>query len=232
MPPDPAAVAGLSGAVVFVGPSLPRNYSVSPLIHLRPPVRRGDIAQLRLQQPSAVGIIDGEFFQNLAVSPMEVLSLLRAGITVYGSSSMGALRAVELRSQGMIGVGTVYRLFRRGYLDADDEVAVTWSPETGRRTSTALVDTRWALRQAVRAEILTSAEAHSIVAGIKQTYFPGRTDELTLFVAQNIVGRERTLDLKCFLPGETTTIKERDALLLLKRMAEVHKAPVLDAPEH
>jgi len=219
MPPEPAPAVQPFDAVVFAGPSLPvRNFSLSPLFSLRPPVRRGDIAQLCLQQPCAVGIIDGDFFQNLALSPKEILPLLTTGVTVYGSSSMGALRAVELHSQGMIGVGTVYRLFRRGYLDADDEVAVTWSPETGRRTSSALVDTRWALRRAVRAGILNREDAHAIVAVIKNAYFPQRTEELTLLVARDIVGRERAHDLKRFLANETTTLKERDALLLLTRM--------------
>jgi hypothetical protein len=125
MPPEPPAAVQRFDAVVFAGPSLPvRNFSLSPLFSLRPPVRRGDITQLRLQPSCAVGIIDGDFFQNLALSPKEILPLLTTGVTVYGSSSIGALRAVELHSRGMIGVGTVYRLFRRGYLDADDEVAV------------------------------------------------------------------------------------------------------------
>jgi hypothetical protein len=206
-------------AVVFAGPSLSiQHCDLPPMIGLRPPVRRGDLAQLCVQRPRAVGIIDGDFFQSLALSPKEILPLLAAGVAVYGASSMGALRAVELRSHGMIGVGTVYRLFRRGYLDADDEVAVTWSPDTGRRTSAALVDTRWALRRAVRAGILIPADADAIVSAIKETYFPERTDQLTFQVAQNLVGRERADDLRRFLAGETRTIKERDALLLIRRM--------------
>ncbi len=219
MSPDLSRAAQPFEAVVFAGPSLPlRDFAVSAAIDLRPPVRRGDLVPLCVKRPSAVGIIDGDFFQNLALSPKEILTLLNSGVPVYGSSSVGALRAVELRSQGMIGVGTVYRLFRRGYLDADDEVAVTWSPDAGRRTSSALVDTRWALRGAVRAGILMRAEADKIVGVLKGTYFPERTDELTHRVARDVVGTERAHNLRRLLANGTRTIKERDALLLFKRL--------------
>ena len=96
--------------------------------------------------PAAVGIVDGEFYQRLAISPKEILRLLDAGIPVFGSSSMGALRAVELESCGMIGVGAIFEQFRSGALEADDEVAMTFCPETLRPTSEPLVNIRVALR--------------------------------------------------------------------------------------
>ena len=98
-----------------------------------PPARQARRSDpLLAAKPSAVGIIDGEFYQSLAVSPKEVLALLESGVAVYGAASMGALRAVELHRYGMIGVGSIFRLFRRGVLDADDEVAVTYCGETWR----------------------------------------------------------------------------------------------------
>src|ERR1035437_1659661 len=112
--------------VVFTGPSLHPSEAATLLdATFLPPVKRGDIAGLMAARPRMVGIVDGEFYQSLAVTPKEVLALIVAGTAVYGAASMGALRAVELQPYGMIGVGSVYRLFRRGVLDADDEVALS-----------------------------------------------------------------------------------------------------------
>jgi TfuA protein len=46
-------------------------------------------------------ILDGEFAQNLSVSPKEILRLLDAGKEVVGAASMGALR-VSYRSAASV----------------------------------------------------------------------------------------------------------------------------------
>src|SRR5471032_2204112 len=96
-----------STALAFVGPSLAGLHLPELFpdhVDIRPPIRRGDMEAL----PPAVTdvlIIDGVFHSTLAVSAREILGALRRGIRVYGSSSMGALRAAELHTYGMIGVG-------------------------------------------------------------------------------------------------------------------------------
>src|ERR1039458_8350733 len=134
-----------SQVVVFTGPSLhPRDAAALLDATFLPPIKRGDLDPLLVSKPAAIGIIDGEFYQSLAVAPKEVLAQLEIGVAVYGAASMGALRAVELHRYGMIGVGSVFRLFRRGVLDADDELALTYSKETWRPLSEPLVDNRYA----------------------------------------------------------------------------------------
>ena len=49
------------------------------------------------------------------------------GIHVFGSASMGALRA-ELCPFGMVGVGRIFEAYRDGELEDDDEVAVIHGP--------------------------------------------------------------------------------------------------------
>jgi len=205
--------------VIFTGPSLHPSEAASLLdAEYRPPIKRGDLVPLVHSKPRAVGIIDGEFYQSLAVSPKEVLSLLEAGVAVYGAASMGALRAVELWRYGMVGVGSVFRLFRRGVLDADDEVALAYSSETYRAVSEPLVNTRYQLRAAARQGILTRTEAVAIVLGLKDVYFPERTRELLLEIAGRQIGFERTRRLHAFLVGGTPKVKEQDARLLVERI--------------
>lgn len=205
--------------VIFTGPSLHPSEAAALLdAEFLPPIKRGDLGLLNDRKPSIVGIIDGEFYQSLAVTIKEVLAQLDGGIAIYGAASMGALRAVELSRYGMIGVGSVFRLFRKGVLDADDEVALAYSRETCRAVSDPLVNTRYALRAAVRLGILNRAEANEVVRALKAVYFPDRTRQLILSIASKAIGRERTHQLRDVLNDSAYDIKRRDAQSLLKRI--------------
>jgi ribosomal protein S12 methylthiotransferase accessory factor len=75
--------------IVYLGPSLPVAEAQRILeADYRPPIKRGD---LPAHYDGTVVIIDGEFGQNLSVSPNEILQLLDQGMHVIGASSMGAL---------------------------------------------------------------------------------------------------------------------------------------------
>jgi len=161
--------------VVFLGPSLPVDEARRLLdAEFLPPIRRGDIARL----PASIrfiGIIDGEFFQNLAVSPKEIIEALGRGVKVFGSSSMGALRAAETHTFGMVGIGRVFEQFRDGILDADDEVAVAYEPGTYRARSDAMVNLREALTLARSAGVITESQQHELISVMRARYFPHRS---------------------------------------------------------
>ncbi|WP_158789683.1 TfuA-like protein [Granulicella sp. L46] len=161
--------------VVFLGPSLPVEEARRLLdAEFLPPICRGDIARL----PASIrfiGIIDGEFFQKLAVSPKEIIQALDRGIKVFGSSSMGALRAAETHTFGMVGIGRIFEQFRDGILDADDEVAVAYEPGTYRALSDPMVNLREALALARIAGVITESQHHELISVIKARYFPHRS---------------------------------------------------------
>src|SRR5260221_13875353 len=99
-------------ASVFLGPSMPIDEarSILPGVVFHPAAVQGDLlAAVDRDGTEVLGLIDGTFHQNLSVWHNEVCYLLSRGITIYGASSMGALRAVETDRFGMIGVGGVYR---------------------------------------------------------------------------------------------------------------------------
>ena len=74
-----------------------------------PPVSQGDVYRVALERPRAIGIIDGYFERVPAVWHKEILWAMTQGIHVFGSASMGALRAAELEAFGMEGVGADLR---------------------------------------------------------------------------------------------------------------------------
>jgi hypothetical protein len=209
----------MSRTFIFTGPSLHPDEAASLTgAIILPPIKRGDLEPLARSHPEVIAIIDGEFFQSLAISPKEILPFLENGVRVYGAASMGALRAVELEQYGMIGVGTVFRLFRRGILESDDEVALTYCPETYDSISEPLVNARFVLRRAVRSGVLTPVEASTIVDRLKATYFPQRTRKLMLRLASDVFGRERAAALGAFLLRHPFDAKQADARLLIRKL--------------
>lgn len=110
-----------------------------PTANFRRPVKRGD---LPTWSQGTVVIIDGDFHQSLSLSPKETVRLLDEGTRVIGASSMGALRAAELAPYGIRGCGWVFQAYRPGRIIADDEVAVTYSPEDLTCLTVPLVNVR------------------------------------------------------------------------------------------
>ncbi len=106
----------MPSVTLFAGPSA-HGLAPSSLLDsatLLPPVRRGDVDRLVAgNDPGVIVICDGIFGSAAAVSHAEICNALDSGWDVWGVSSMGAIRAYELRSEGMRGFGYVYSLFHR-----------------------------------------------------------------------------------------------------------------------
>jgi hypothetical protein len=167
------------GTYVFLGPSLPVDEARSILdaVYL-PPAAVGDVYRLaRDGRPPRIAIIDGYFERMAAVWHKEILFALESRIAVFGAASMGALRAAELASFGMIGVGRTFAAFRRGTLTDDDEVAVAHLPaeQLFAPVSTALVDLRAGLALARRRRQISAATHDLLLAVAKSRFYRERS---------------------------------------------------------
>jgi hypothetical protein len=216
----------MSHTVVFLGPSLPlaRARAVLPEATYLPPIRRGDLTAALKEQPAIVGIIDGQFLQSLAVSPLEIFAVLRAGTTVVGAASMGALRAVEMSGFGMIGVGTIFRWFRDGRLVAEDELAVAYDADTGSASSDALVNMRHAFSRAVAEHVISRETRRVLIQLAKSVYFPERTYHSTIRLAEGMVPAIELGRLRLWLRHRCPDLKADDALRLLRAANRLSKA--------
>jgi hypothetical protein len=166
-------------ASIFLGPSLSIDEarSLLPLAVFHPPAAQGDLlAAVDRDGAEIIGLIDGTFHQNLSVWHNEVCYLLNRGITVYGASSMGALRAVETERFGTIGVGCVYRWYRDGIITGDDEVALLHGDEYSsfRPLSEPLVNIRASVMRAVSEGLLDSVFADLLINVARSLYYPDR----------------------------------------------------------
>ena len=165
-------------AVVFAGPTIPPGEirAIVDAVCL-PPAANGDVYRVSLERPRAIGIIDGYFERQPAVWHKEILWALNEGIHVFGSASMGALRAAELAPFGMVGVGTIFEAYRDGLIEDDDEVAVVHGPEdTGYRAgSDAMVNIRATVENARLAGVLDGESAAAMLRIAKSVYYAERT---------------------------------------------------------
>ena len=210
-----------SKPIIFLGPSLSTEKAKKILdADYRKPAKKGDFLQLVFKETKYVGLIDGFFLQDYPPTPIEIYNLLRKkGTKVYGSSSLGALRAVELSKYGMIGVGKIFNLFRKGILDADDEVAVTFTGYSNYK-SEALIDIRYNLFLAQKMGIIDIETKKVILRISKQTYFPYRTYSDILDKCKHKYP-EINSQIEKFsehIQTNRKSLKENDAVLLLKRI--------------
>ena len=165
-------------AVIFAGPSLPPQArpTCEYDIDWRPPVRQGELYRAALDRPAIIGVIDGYFEITPTVWHKEILWAMAQGIHVFGAASIGALRAAELDTFGMKGIGQIYADFRDGVLEDDDEVAVLHGPEEiGYPPLTeAMVNIRATLETAVRDGIVSAELAAELAVIAKSLFYKER----------------------------------------------------------
>ncbi|WP_331723712.1 MULTISPECIES: TfuA-like protein [unclassified Streptomyces] len=172
---------------VYVGPTLGRAEPVlaTPRIRVLQPVRHGDLFDPAIVSEDTVVVIDGAWHQAPAVRHKELVGLLDRGVRVIGAASVGALRAAELHRFGMTGVGRVFRAYRRGEIDGDDEVAVGQAPDGDLRALTwPLVNVRQAFRLAVGERVVTREAAAALLEAARAVYYPQRTVAAVLAVCR------------------------------------------------
>jgi len=208
--------------VVFLGPSLDRERAREILdADYRPPAKRGDVFKAAKEGARIIGLIDGVFFQDSAVAHKEILHVLEMKTKVIGSSSMGALRAAELYPYGMEGIGEIYRLYRNETLVSDDEVALIFDPVSFDPLSEPLINIRYNIREAEEKMIIGADAGEKILASALSLYFPDRTYERILEIADLDEGeRER---FKSFIQKEKGDLKREDAIKALERIKEIRK---------
>ena len=206
--------------IVYTGLSLPFDEAKSILdstedvnVEYKRPIKRGDLSLALKENPDIIAIIDGVFHQSSAVGHKEILNAIKKGVKVYGASSMGALRASELDSLGMIGVGYVYNQYTSGEVDSDDDVAVMLDSDTLEALSEPLINMKYVFTNAVNENIIRESEKEELMNIAKKTYYPQRNYAKTLSDSSlDNDKKSRLIDFSRTSPN----IKKEDAKELLK----------------
>lgn len=186
----------------------------------RAPVKRNDIKRLMRNPPDIIGIIDGVFFDSAAVAHREIIEAINNGITVVGGASMGALRASELDSYGMMGVGKIYEMYRDGVLESDDEVAVTFDQDTMEAMSVPLVNIRATLGSVVKSGLLDHEIADPMLDIARKLFYPDRNYRNIVgeCLKKGIIGDIEKGKLLDLLLEHEVDVKRDDAVLVLEKI--------------
>ena len=205
--------------IIYTGLSLPFEEAREILdstndveVIYKRPIKRGDLNLDLKENPDIIGIIDGVFHQNSAVGHKEILEAINRGVKVFGSSSMGALRASELDTLGMTGIGYCYNQYASGAIDSDDDVAVMLDSDTLEALSVPLISMNYVFNNALSKNILTIDEKDELSKIAKSTYYPKRNYAQTL--SQSSLDDDKKTELINFI-RESEDIKKEDAKELL-----------------
>ena len=211
--------------IIYAGLSLPFSEAKDILdstedieVIYKRPIQRGDLTQALNENPDIIGIIDGVFHQNSAVGHKEILNVMKNGIKVFGASSMGALRASELDTLGMVGIGYVYNQYASGEVDSDDDVAVMLDSETLEPLSEPLINMKYVFEKAVDENILTIDEKDELMRIAKKTYYPKRSYAKTL--SESSLDNDKKGELINFI-RESKDIKKEDAKELICHIRKI-----------
>lgn len=204
------------GKIVFAGPSI-FGFAAEEFagLDIRPPAACGDLLAAAFEKPEQIALIDGVFENAPSVWHKEILYALSQGIVVSGAASMGALRAAECASFGMVGVGQIFDDYHSGRRSADADVAVTHAPaELGFRPLTeALVDAEATIRALRADECVTEAEVEELGRVAAKLHFSRRSWSTILFAAE--LTEVRRDELRQLLKTAKRSQKQADARLLL-----------------
>lgn len=205
---------------VFIGPTISAAEAGRELDAVYfPPAAQGDVYRAGLQRPQAIGIIDGYFQDVPSVRHKEILWAMSRGIHVFGSASIGALRATELAAFGMEGVGRVFESYRDGTLEDDDEVAIAHGPAEAGFTplSEAMVNIRQTLRKAELNQVISPDARTALEEIAKQLFYPERSYPVLLRRASESGLPEAQLArLREWLPEGRVNQKREDAVAMLR----------------
>jgi hypothetical protein len=208
--------------IVFLGPSLDRDSAEQILpVEYRPPAKRGDLLRAVEDGATIIGLIDGVFHQESAVAHREILTAVKKNVKVFGASSMGALRAAEMDTLGMVGIGEVYRMYKSGELISDDEVALVFDPETGLSLSEPLINIRFTLREAERQGIITSQDHEALLSAARSVFYPQRTYGRIVSAGADSLSPETRQRFLAWVQDHACDRKREDAIEALEYIADL-----------
>ncbi len=208
--------------IVFLGPSLDPSEAEKILpAEYRPPAKRGDLLAAAGTGATIIALVDGVFHQESAVAHREILAAIQHGVTVIGASSMGALRAAEMDTLGMVGIGEIYRMYKSGELESDDEVALVFDPESGLALSEPLINIRFTLKRAVSEGIIDTTVHNSLLAAARSLFYPKRTYGAIVSAAGDALdGKVRERFLSWVITGACDQ-KRDDAVAALEYIRDI-----------
>jgi len=208
--------------IVFLGPSLEQAAAEKILpAEYRPPAKRGDLLAAVRDGATIIGLVDGVFHQESAVAHREILTAIKKGVRVVGASSMGALRAAEMDTLGMVGIGEIYQMYKSGELESDDEVALVFDPSSGLALSEPLINIRFTLKRAREEGIIGTATRDALLTSARSVFYPKRTYRTIVSQAGDTVDAKTRERFLVWVETGQCDQKREDAIAALEYIRKI-----------
>lgn len=207
--------------VLFGGPSLfGIDSTILAGVELRPPAQSGDVLAAVMQGVPVIGLVDGLFGNVSSVWHKEILAALNAGVNVLGAASIGALRAAECHTFGMIGIGRIFEDYRDGRRVSDADVAVLHAPAElhYQPLTVALVDVEITLEALLAKGVVSDDDANEIGSAARRLNFRDRTWEEIFRICALPKGRRAIMQQT--IAASHFSQKARDALELIRALRD------------
>jgi TfuA protein len=207
-------------ACIFAGPSLAGN-ALPHDVESFPPARRGALLGAVRSGYRRIGLIDGAVEESERLSVSELRDALAfPGVRLLGAASMGAVWAAQLESEGMRGVGRVFRLFRWGGVAENDELYVLHAPEALRYRclTLPLVNIRYTLRAMRLAGHVVRAEEQALTAYMRDVPWFDRDRHSVAAAVYAACGSSRCTGIMKSFDLLYRDIKYEDAMSLISRL--------------
>jgi TfuA protein len=190
-----------------------------PGAEMAAPLARGDLLKAIKDECNVVIIIDGKFHHSLSVSPSEIMDGLRAGIRIYGSSSMGAMRACELEPYGMMGYGEIFNLIKAQRAFRDDLLGQVFMPDAPDRAHLAFIDVYFNCETLRKQGKLRADDVRRVTKLYSSLHYSERSPYMLRDLCKNAFeSRPRVLRLIERAATRMGSQKKRDALGLLSKV--------------
>lgn len=212
---------------VFGGPTISER-EVAEIIEADylAPAKHSDVISLVCNnRPDVIVLIDGEIISNQTVWHYEIIEALNRGVKVYGAAGIGALRAAELQSFGMIGIGKIFSQYNDRILEDDDEVFVKYEKRGHEYfpLSIPMVNLRATFKTAFSKKFITEDEHEALVKAAKSLYFEERTFEnIQSILEQKNLDPIHVEKLQGTLLEHYVDLKKEDALETLRVVSQLN----------
>ncbi|MBF7073472.1 hypothetical protein ISG33_08700 [Glaciecola sp. MH2013] len=210
---------------VFIGPTISVKSAEKILdATYLPPIAMGDLYTLietKAKPGDCVAIVDGLFEQVPAIWHKEILYALSKGIHVFGASSMGALRAAELHTFGMQGIGDIFEAYRDGILEDDDEVTVGhgMAADGYKALSHSMASLRFGLAELLEQKVINAGQYEQLIDHSKSMYYTRRSwGEVYQKAKEFGLSELKMAQIKKYATGFDA--KRSDAIQLLEHLKE------------
>jgi TfuA protein len=229
-------VPSIETTVVFVGGSLRaadvNRFDAEDLVFTGP-AEQGDALMAILEGFCTILLLDGYFFQRYALTTFELLVALLENINVFGASSLGALRGLELANYGMRVEGYVFSFLRSQKIAAYHVVAQTYDEHDQPLTEPLIAIHRF-LQLAAEESVISASDRDSCYVIAEDLHFSQLSYQQLFISWENSrsvssSAAERLREFHKERGGEIFEVKRQDAIALL---GSFRKRIEQDGPEY